>query len=559
MTISNLILHHHPELDEGQRDFVGNTASHLLAIAGPGAGKTKVISLRALNLMLRGEASIRDIVMCTFSRDAASELKRRFDHDVAPLIGVREHTAQPRIGTIHSLCAGIVSNHQNRSGRKGGLRFINEHQQADFLSENFDIVFDYDAEILTKSGWGRHHHFVDTARRYFDRISDELIDPDALINCSVPCHAALGRAYQRYRSLLRERSLTDYGHLLVHANAILQDDRVADEVSQAIRHLLVDEVQDINHAQATLLQRLSRSHGNLALVGDPRQSLYGFRGASSTYLTVFTERYPDAAVVRLSVNYRSHKGIIHICNSLMEAAGGIDRGEEISQRVIVPHHPECHPDYPSVISVVGRDSEDEAQRVANLIGFLTHHRVITNYRDVAVLLYSVRDEASSPFVTAFRDAGIPARVAAAGARRQPAGHAPMHDSVLITTIHQSKGLEWPIVVSSSLDHPKWHLDPVGAALGHHCHHQPTGSDDRCLHYVAMSRPSGLLVLSTNVANPPLPRFRAILDLVPEWPDVDMAALAEQQFGEVESMPGARRPRRLIIERVRRMVMRGKRR
>ena len=560
MTISNLILHHHPELDEGQRDFVGNFASHLVAIAGPGAGKTKVISLRSFNLIHRGDARFSDIVLCTFSRDAASELKRRFERDAAQLIGARHHTAHPRIGTIQALCAGIVSRGQNRSGRKGAPGFINEHRQITLLDENFETIFGSYAKILAKCGWGRVNIFVDTARRYFDRLSDELIDPGALIDCSVPFHAALGSAYQRYRSLLRKRHLTDYGHLLVDANALLRDDRVAEEASKAIRHLLVDEVQDINHAQATLLQRLSRGHGNMAMVGDPNQSLYGFRGATPAYLSRFTERYPDAAVVRLSVNYRSHKGIVHICNRFMEAAGGLGPVEmptDIGQRAIVPHRPERHPDYPSVISVVGRNSKDEARQVADVIRFLASRRVIVIYRDVAVLLYSVRDAASSPFVTAFRDAGIPARVAPAGARRNPAGRSLTHDAVLITTIHQSKGREWPIVVSSSLDHPKWHPDPMGAALGHHCHHQPTGSDSRCLNYVSMSRPSGLLVLSSNVENPPLPGSSAILELVPEWPDVDTASLGEQQFGEVESIPGARRLRPRIIKRVRRMVMRSK--
>ena len=103
MTINQKILTHYHELDEGQRAFIGHTTGPLLGVAGPGSGKTRAISLHAANLILSHKAHAREILMCTFSRDAAAELRRRFDRD-ARVLGVRGEPNQAHVATIHGLC-----------------------------------------------------------------------------------------------------------------------------------------------------------------------------------------------------------------------------------------------------------------------------------------------------------------------------------------------------------------------------------------------------------------------------------------------------------------------
>ena len=564
MTISQNILARYPELDDGQREFIGRTDGPLLGVAAPGSGKTRAISLLHANLTLSRQAHAGEILMCTFSREAAAEMRSRFARD-AKALGLTDHHQQAHIGTIHALCAQILARYPERAGLKSHFHILGGPERANLLGEAFDDVFDADAEVFFKRGWGRRSDFVDTAGRFFDRISEECIDVDALIDCPVAFHSALGRSYQRYRSLLKERNTLDFGLMQLMANRVLRDERVADALSARCRHILVDEVQDVTPVQDMLLRRITGDRNIISAVGDPCQRIYGFRGADLGLMVEFPQHFPNARTVRLSVNYRSHRGIVATLNRFMSGREGPDDTGPGDQRhqPITPHQPELQPNYPSVISVLGADPDDEARQVADLIKFLTRHKVIESHRHIAVLLFSLRGEIAGSFVDAFRHAAIPAFLKPAGTSRQEAGRSRSHDSVLITTIHQSKGLEWPIVVLASLDEPRWHPDPMGAILDHHLDRHlrrsdlnAYASDVTCLHYVGMSRPRDLLVLAGNRCSPPLPRFDAVLAAAPVWPEVDQAALAEQRWEPMENPRSQRRGKRLIIGSVGRIIGHG---
>ena len=561
MAISKNIIARYPELDDGQREFVGHTDGPLLGVAAPGSGKTRAISLLHANLILSRQARAGDILMCTFSREAAAEMRSRFTRD-AKVLGLTDHHGQAHIGTIHGLCAGILARYPEKAGLKPNFHILSGPERAHLLGEAFDEVFDADAEILSRRGWGRKRDFGDTAGRFFDRISEEFIDIDKLIDCPAPFHSALGRSYQRYRSLLLEQNMLDFGLMQRLANRALQDERVADALSTRFRHILVDEVQDVTPVQYALLRRITGARNIIAAVGDPCQRIYGFRGADLGLMIRFPNLYSNARTVRLGVNYRSHPGIVESLNRFMGGKEGLDGGASDDQRhqPITPHQPEQQPDYPSVIAVLGANPSDEARQVADLIRFLTRHRVIDSYRHIAVLLFSLRGEMASSLVEAFRCAAIPAFLKPAGTPGEPAKSFRRRDSVLITTIHQSKGLEWPIVVLASLDEPRWHPDPMGAILGHHLdrHHRRSDltarvSDVACLHYVGMSRARDLLVLAGNRSSPPLPVFDSVLAAAPVWPEVDQAALGEQRLGPVEDHRSERRGKRLIIGSVGRII------
>ena len=565
MTISQNILARYPELDDGQIEFIGRTDGHLLGVAAPGSGKTRAISLLHANLILSRQAHANEILMCTFSREAAAEMRNRFARD-AKALGLTDHHQQAHIGTIHALCAQILARYPERAGLRSNFHILPGPERANLLGEDFDAVFDADAEVFFKRGWGRKQDFVETAGRFFDRISEECIDVDELIDCSVPFHSALGRSYQRYRSVLMERNTLDFGLMQLMANRALRDDRVADALSAKFRHILVDEVQDVTPVQDMLLRRITGGRSIISAVGDPCQRIYGFRGADLGLMIRFPKHFPNARTVRLGVNYRSHRGIVENLNRFMsgrEGPDGVGSGDQDHQP-ITSHQPERHPHYPSVISVLGTDPDDEARQVADLIKFLTRHKVIESHRHIAVLLFSLRGEMAGSLVEAFRCAAIPTFLKPAGTPSEPAKGFRRRDAVLITTIHQSKGLEWPIVVLASLDEPRWHPDPMGVILDHHLDRHrrradlnTRASDVTCLHYVGMSRSRDLLVLAGNRSSPPLPVFDSVLAAAPVWPEVDQAALAEQRLGPVEDCRTPRRGRRLIIGSVGRIIGHGK--
>ena len=150
-------------------------------------------------------------------------------------------------------------------------------------------VFGPDLNVLEREGWRwrEPHLVIRHGRRFFERLCDELIAPEELIDSWDPFHAALGRCYERYRDLLQGEGSTDFDHLQRWAAELLEDDRVAGPISAGIRYLICDEYQDTSYVQEHILLRLCRDHGNICVVGDDDQSIYRFRGASVRNLLEF--------------------------------------------------------------------------------------------------------------------------------------------------------------------------------------------------------------------------------------------------------------------------------
>ena len=283
---------------------------------------------------------------------------------------------------------------------------------------------------------------VVTGRLSPTRICDELIKPRELVHSGDPFHAALGRCYVRYRDLLLDGESADFDHLQRWAAELLDDDRILDPISGGIRHLICDEYQDTSAVEEMLLLRLSRSHGNLCVVGDDDQSIYRFRGASVRNLLEFPERTSGGHTVALSVNYRSHPDIVDFYGSWMATAADWSNPDPLGRpfrhpKTITPHDPGVYRNYPAVIRVQGRNAANEGRQLAELVEFLKCSEVIARYSQVALLLHSVKGAPAVGYLDAFEKAGIPVERAASGSRnRRPAGD---RHAIAVTTIHQAKG------------------------------------------------------------------------------------------------------------------------
>ena len=551
-----------PELDDQQMAVIGHTQGPLLVIAGPGAGKTRTIVWRAVNLLLLGCVNPAELVLSTFSRRAAHELRQRFTA-AAKAAGCAGDPSAVRVATVHSLCRRMLREHGASAGLKPDCRLLDEWEQRDLLNAHFHRIFGPDQDELRRRGWRTREFTLHQARRYFERISEEVIDLDLLTDAEDPFHAAVGRCCLRYQNLLDELGALDLSRLQSRADALLRDDAVAQRVGATCRQVLVDEYQDTSTIQERILLRLAEVHGNINVVGDDDQSLYRFRGASVRNLLEFPERFPDAVVHRLTVNYRSHAGIVDSFDRWM---GSIDWSNPEPEgmpfrhhKTVKPHAAACHPDYPSVIAVSGNGPQDEARQLAELLRALKREGVITDYAQAALLLHSVRDWACDHYRDAFAGAGVPCHHAPAEYRRRqpdfPANHLTM------TTIHQAKGLQWPVVAVGLDDFGG--DDEVGSELAPHFP-RPTFEPQQRIadfdrmrqHYVAFSRAQNLLILTAS--RPPAAHFDSIWAGLPLWPGLDAAArdkLLRQRFGAERSGAAPAAPRNLVIPRVRRLVIR----
>lgn len=409
MSIAPAIAEHFPALNEAQRAIVGHLDGPLLVIAGPGSGKTYSIVLRALNLLLLEKAQPREIVLCTFTEKAAFEMRDRLAA-AARSVGYGRDLSELKVSTIHSFCNRILTQYRHRTELGPSFDTLDELTQLLFIFEHFEEIIGPPQNDLFLLRWKTRWTAIEGARGYFDKITEELVDVAQLLGSADPFLVAVGKAYRRYERALLDANRTDFAHLQRLVYDLLGDPGAAATVTRDLRYVLVDEYQDTNYIQEQLLLKLTEESRNLCVVGDEDQSLYRFRGATVRNILEFPQRMPDCARVKLTTNYRSHRAIVERYDRWMASA---DWSNPIGpafryDKTIEADASGTHPDYPSTIAIWGKDKRDEATRFADFVEFLKRNGVIADYGQVALLLHSVREEHSGPYLAALEAKGIPA-------------------------------------------------------------------------------------------------------------------------------------------------------
>ncbi|MEX0866297.1 MAG: UvrD-helicase domain-containing protein [Pirellulales bacterium] len=287
------------QLTEAQHQAVQHVDGPLLIIAGPGSGKTRVVTHRIAHLKELGIAP-RSILALTFTNKAADEMKSRLQI-LAP--------AQPVwVGTFHRFCARTLRRYAPLVG----------------LSENYTIYDTGDSLRLMRNTLERLDveltHF--TPEQVLQRISAAKNDLMTAENYQPNASSAIGqvvaRVYPEYQKRLLAANAVDFDDLLVHMAMLLRDhEEIREELDERYRYILVDEYQDTNFPQYAIVHGLSRNYQNLAVTGDPDQSIFGWRGANINNILGFEKDFPDVTVVRLEQNYRSTKSILRAADKLI--------------------------------------------------------------------------------------------------------------------------------------------------------------------------------------------------------------------------------------------------
>jgi DNA helicase-2/ATP-dependent DNA helicase PcrA len=409
MTIAPTILEHYPALNDAQREIVAHADGPLLVVAGPGSGKTYSIVLRALNLLLLGRAAPSEIVLCTFTEKAAFEMRDRLSA-AAQKVGYQGDLSELRVLTIHGLCNRILTQHRHRTELGNSYETLDELTQLLFIFEHFDEIIGPENGGFYLGRWTTRWTAIEGARGYFDKITEELVDPERLSAAPGPFLQGIARAYRAYESVLLSNNRTDFAHLQSIVHGLLLQPEHSRILADEIRYVLVDEYQDTNYVQEQLLLKLTSRTANLCVVGDEDQSLYRFRGATVRNILEFPGRFPTCPVVRLTTNYRSHRAIVERYDRWMASAdwSNPDGVPFRFDKTIEADPNGGYPEYPAVISIWGQDARDEASRFADLVEFLRRSAVIEDYSQVALLLHSVRDDHSGPYLAALDARGIPA-------------------------------------------------------------------------------------------------------------------------------------------------------
>lgn len=409
MTIAPVILEKFPDLNDAQRTLVAHIDGPMLAVAGPGSGKTYSMVLRALNLLLLGKALPKEIVLCTFTEKAAFEMRDRFSA-AAQKVGYQGDLSELRVSTIHGLCNAILTQHRHRTPLGNSYETLDELTQLLFIFEHFKEIVGEEANGLFLGRWKTRWTAIEGLRVYLDKITEELVDVARLGTSTDLFLQRLAASYRAYETALYENNRIDFAHLQSIVHGLLIRPEHGPAIAADIRFILVDEYQDTNYVQEQILLLLTSATTNLVVVGDEDQSLYRFRGATVRNILEFPTRFPGCPVVKLTTNYRSHRAIVERYDRWMASANWTNpQGAPFRFAKTIEADPKReHVDYPAVISIWGNTEADEAERFADLVSFLKQSSVIDDYSQVALLLHSVREDHSGSFLAALEAKGIPA-------------------------------------------------------------------------------------------------------------------------------------------------------
>ena len=287
-------------LNSAQREAVQLIEGPVLVLAGPGSGKTRVLTQRVAYLVKECGCEPYRIMAVTFTNKAAREMKERLHH----LLG--ERLRQLTIGTFHAICVRIL----RRQARYLGIpsNFV-IYDAADQLSLIRQALKDLDLDDKT--------YRPQAIQAAISRAKSELIGPDEY-RPQTYWQEVASRVYQRYQELLAANSALDFDDLLMATARLFRGhEDVLSKYQRRYRYILVDEFQDTNMAQYELLKLLSEKHRNLFVVGDEDQSIYRFRGADFRNLQRLRDDYPEARVVLLEKNYRSTQTILDAAKSVI--------------------------------------------------------------------------------------------------------------------------------------------------------------------------------------------------------------------------------------------------
>ncbi len=290
-------------LNEPQREAVRHGEGPLLVLAGAGSGKTRVLTHRIAYLLATGQARPGEILAITFTNKAANEMRER----VETLVGRSARAMW--VTTFHSSCARMLRADAERLGYSRSFTIYDESDSLRMLKR-----------CMNELGIDPKRYPPRAIRSQISGAKNKLVDAAAFAQAQGSVfEETAAEAYALYEKRMLAANAMDFDDLLVRTvNALELFEEVRERWRRVFRHVLVDEYQDTNHAQYRLLQLLSSEHGNLMVVGDEDQSIYGFRHADIRNILDFERDFPEAEVVKLEQNYRSTQTILSAANAVVE-------------------------------------------------------------------------------------------------------------------------------------------------------------------------------------------------------------------------------------------------
>lgn len=471
------------KLNEAQRQAVNHQGSHLIIVAGPGTGKTHTVTHRIIQTLAALKQD-QKILAITFTNKAANEMRMRLERATS------SYWRQATVGTFHRFA----------------LSLLREFSEFTPLQKDFQITLPSDIQSLTEEIFPKKNPLE--RKKILEEIS--WVKSTKLVVES-------NEDYQRYHKFLRARGLIDFDDILREALVLLENEEVLQKVQARYRHIFVDEYQDINLVQVALLKMLVGEGVLITAIGDPNQSIYGFRGSQVKFFNQFQEDFPGAKTLFLNENYRSTANLLNA-----------------SFQVIAKDNTQKVPDVVAKIYDEGRlviheaatdraEAEYVVHQIEHLVGGVSmysqdsnrianHATAQRSFGDIAILyrmnaqknvLIEALDHLGIPYSVASKSVGVPLAGTLSGqGQALPLQQEQIDEQILnsfeetldykiekvsLLTLHAAKGLEFPVVFIVGCEARLLPLD-INELKG-------DSSEERRLFYVGMTRAKEQLYLT----------------------------------------------------------------
>ena len=333
-------------LTDAQHEAVEHFEGPLMVLAGPGSGKTRVITHRIARLLQRGVAP-EHILALTFTNKASREMQERVERLLGGL--------RVRVSTFHRFCSRILRRFPEHVGLKNNFTILDHSDQVSIIrqimkEEKLDGVFHEPGRVLGRISRARN-----------DMITSEMFRQQFEQRAGNPLDAIVYQVFPLYEARVKQQNAVDFDDLLLHVVHLLEDDvHIREQLDQYFRFILVDEYQDTNLAQYRIVLAMSQLYPNLCATGDPDQSIYGWRGARPGNITAFERDFPGTHIVSLDQNFRSTKRIVHCADQLISNNRRPHRGKLVTE----------NPEGESVRLLLYENAEAEADGIASEISKL---------------------------------------------------------------------------------------------------------------------------------------------------------------------------------------------
>ncbi|KAI8048251.1 P-loop containing nucleoside triphosphate hydrolase protein [Thamnidium elegans] len=353
-----------------QRDAVLSTAKSLQIVAGPGSGKTKVLVCRVSYLILEKKILPFDIIVVTFTKKAANELKERLKTVIGPQL-----TQLIQIGTFHSICCSILRLNARDINMEPNFKIIEERKSRREIIKELLADEDLPAKYADRQIKIETIIFeIDKAR---ERGENHIRFQNIYSGATSPLKAAVSIFYQAYEEVLKKRNIIDFGGLILRTTELLSYNKI--NSVQSVDCVLVDEFQDTSSAQYELIKLImsQSTHKSITVVGDPDQSIYGWRSAKNKVFQEMQDDFENTITINLERNYRSSAKLVE------SATHVILQDAERMNKALYTNNPVGIP----ISLIKTADEKKQAEYVAYEISkVVDYSQGLIQYKDIAILI-----------------------------------------------------------------------------------------------------------------------------------------------------------------------------